>query len=107
MSKHVRTDYNLNAQEALLPYEKYLNYMGETMPEDTAAAVETLPPILLMRDIQDYLKVSRATAYDLARRPDFPVLRLGRSFRVPTRAFLEWVDKNTGGEEGGSREREV
>ena len=58
------------------------------MPEDTTQAGEALPPILRMRDVQLFLRISRPAAYDLAHRPDFPVLKLGRNFRVPTQAFL-------------------
>ncbi|MGB9919266.1 MAG: helix-turn-helix domain-containing protein [Moorellales bacterium] len=50
-----------------------------------------LPSILTMVDIARFLRIGRSAAYELARRPDFPAIRLGRSIRVRREAFLAWV----------------
>lgn len=38
------------------------------------------------------LGVSRGAIYDLCRTPDFPVIRLGRSIRIPRDRLREWVN---------------
>lgn len=37
--------------------------------------------------------IGRDRLYELTRRPDFPALRLGRSIRIPRRAFEEWIER--------------
>jgi excisionase family DNA binding protein len=70
------------------------------MPLETLSHVQTLPPMLTMRDLQEYLGVSRPTAYALAHTPGFPVVRFGRAIRVQKEAFLRWLDEQQyGGEE--------
>lgn len=56
---------------------------------------EVLPDVLCMDDVARYLRVSRSTAYELARRRDFPAIRLGRTrgVRVTREAFLEWLER--------------
>lgn len=50
---------------------------------------------LTVAEIRRYLNISQAAAYDLAHRKDFPVTRIGSSIRIPTKAFLAWVDYRT------------
>lgn len=38
------------------------------------------------------LQVSKGAIYDLCRTPDFPVIRLGRSIRIPRDRLREWVN---------------
>jgi excisionase family DNA binding protein len=49
-----------------------------------------LPPVLTMEDVAQYLRIGRTAAYELARRPDFPAVRIGRYIRVNRDAFLRW-----------------
>jgi len=51
--------------------------------------------ILTAQDIMKILKVSRATAYDIMDRKDFPVIRIGRSKRVMAHEFHTWLISNT------------
>ncbi len=60
---------------------------------------ETLPPVMTITDVGRWLKVSRNTAYDLAHQEGFPVVRIGRTMRVPREAFLRWLDTQTGVQE--------
>ncbi|SFU39390.1 helix-turn-helix transcriptional regulator [Alicyclobacillus macrosporangiidus] len=53
---------------------------------------EQLPPILTISDVARYLRIGRTKAYELAYRPDFPVIRIGRLVRVPRERFLAWCD---------------
>lgn len=50
---------------------------------------------LTVADVQCWLNISQASAYELTRRKDFPVCRFGRCIRVPREAFLAWVDMKT------------
>ena len=68
------------------------------MPADTMPDVQTLPPVLTMRDVQDYLGISRPKTYELAHTQGFPVVRFERVIRVPRDAFLRWLDEQAGNE---------
>jgi excisionase family DNA binding protein len=69
------------------------------MPLETLSHVQTLPPMLTMRDLQEYLGVSRPTAYGLAHTQGFPTVRLGWAIRIPREAFFRWLEAQYGGEE--------
>lgn len=51
--------------------------------------------------------IGRDCLYRLTRRDDFPVLRLGRSIRIPRRALEAWIEREatrgTELEEGGGQ----
>jgi excisionase family DNA binding protein len=42
------------------------------------------------------LGISRATLYRVMRGTDFPLIRVGRSPRIPLRALHRWVDSQLG-----------
>ena len=53
---------------------------------------EELPEVREVKDIQQFLKISRNTAYDLIKRKEFPTLKIGRLLRIRKESFLEWFD---------------
>ena len=53
---------------------------------------EELPEVMGVKDIQQFLKISRNTAYDLIKRKEFPTLKIGRLLRIRKESFLEWFD---------------
>lgn len=53
-----------------------------------------LPAVLKMDDVARYLRIGRTKAYELAYRPDFPAIRIGRCVRVPRDAFLRWCSES-------------
>ena len=53
---------------------------------------EELPEVMEVKDVQQFLKVSRNTAYDLIKRKEFPTLKIGRLLRIRKESFLEWFD---------------
>lgn len=55
--------------------------------------------ILTMSEVQGLLRVSKNTAYELAHRKGFPVVRFGRTIRVPRKALEEWLAKQVGDED--------
>ena len=64
--------------------KKYTNY-------------EDLPLMLNAEDIQAVMNISRAGAYQLMHREDFPVIMIGKRMVVPRDKFLEWVQQSTNG----------
>ena len=48
------------------------------------------PNVLTAKDIQRILKVSKSKTYDLIHSNVFPVIKIGRDFRIPEDSFLEW-----------------
>lgn len=51
-----------------------------------------LPPVLTIMEVANYLRIGRTMAYELARRRDFPALRIGRAVRIPRDRFLAWLE---------------
>lgn len=52
-----------------------------------------------LADIQKRLKISRTTAYDFIRKVykekgPFPVLKIGRMYRIPKAGFEQWISGN-------------
>lgn len=43
------------------------------------------------QDISDYLKIDRKKVYELYKIPTFPVIKLGRDYRVPKILFFKWL----------------
>lgn len=50
--------------------------------------------VLTAKDVQEFLRVSRATAYDLMDRKGFPSFKVGRCKRVMEHDFLTWINTN-------------
>lgn len=61
-------------------------------------SLETLPPVLNATQVSEVLGISRAGAYNLLHREDFPTLRIGKRMLVPRDKLIAWIDRNTGGE---------
>ncbi|MCL6633926.1 MAG: helix-turn-helix domain-containing protein [Alicyclobacillus herbarius] len=68
---------------------------------------EELPPVLTMNDVARYLRIGRTAAYELAHRPDFPALRIGRLVRVNRETFLHWCGHPDYQEDAASGEEEA
>lgn len=62
---------------------KYVNY-------------EQLPLMLNAEDIKDVMNISRAGAYQLMHREDFPTITIGKRMVVPRDKFLEWLEDSVG-----------
>jgi hypothetical protein len=50
--------------------------------------------VLTVSDVQRILKISRAMSYELVNSGIFPVLRIGRTIRVPSKPFQDWLYSN-------------
>lgn len=54
-----------------------------------------LPLILSASDVAAILGISRAKAYQLFHRLDFPTLKLDKRLLVRRELFFQWLDKQT------------
>ena len=61
-------------------------------------SLETLPLVLNATQVSEVLGISRAGAYNLMHREDFPTLLIGKRMLVPKDKLLAWIDRNTGGD---------
>ncbi len=57
---------------------------------------DELPLMLSVPEVAAVLGISRARAYELARREDFPALKIGSRIVVPKEKFIRWVESQTG-----------
>ena len=53
---------------------------------------DELPLMLSVPDVAAVLGISRAGAYELARRNDFPAMNIGTRIVIPKDKFLLWID---------------
>ena len=56
----------------------------------------SFPRVLKVKDIQQILQIVRVAAYRLIHTGAFPVIRVGRSYRIPEEEFLCWMRTNFG-----------
>ena len=52
------------------------------------------PEVYKIKDIARILKISIPTAYELARKPDFPAIKIGKAIRISKEAFEKWLSSN-------------
>ena len=57
---------------------------------------DQLPLMLNAEDIQAVMNFSRAMAYQLMHREDFPTIVIGKRMVVPRDKFLEWLEDSVG-----------
>lgn len=58
---------------------------------------EDYPEVLNAEQLAMLLGVSRAGAYQLLRRADFPTLHIGKRKLAPKDKLIAWSDRRTGG----------
>ncbi|MEK4237545.1 DNA-binding protein [Paenibacillus sp. FSL H7-0714] len=76
--------------------ERLLEKVVSKAIEAYAVQVPTsLPPVLSIKQFMELLDISRPTATEVMRRPDFPVNREFGNPRIPTALLLRWIDEHT------------
>ena len=55
----------------------------------------TMPALLTVDELADYLRIGRTSAYELCRKLGFPAIKIGRSIRVPLQALQNWLNQQT------------
>ena len=53
---------------------------------------EELPEVMTIKEVKQFLKIGRNSAYDLINHKEFRVLRVGRNIRICRADFLRWFD---------------
>ncbi len=58
--------------------------------------VLSCPKVLRVKDVQEILQIGQVAAYRLIHSGEFPVIRVGRSYRIPEEEFYLWMRTNFG-----------
>ena len=56
---------------------------------------DDLPSVLSAKELKDFLGISRAGAYKLLHRKDFPTLHIASRVLVAKDKLLAWMEQNT------------
>ena len=65
------------------------------MNETVFKSYDDLPLMLSVPDLVALLGISRAGAYELVKRKDFPALHIGKRVLVPKDKLIAWIGENT------------
>ena len=57
--------------------------------------MNTLPELISVKELMNYLHCSKSTAYALCKRKDFPSFRIGKSFYIKANDLSAWIDKES------------
>ena len=61
---------------------------------ETCKSYDELPAMLNATSLSRALGISRAGAYNLLNRRDFPTLRIGKRVLAPKEKVVEWINRN-------------
>lgn len=50
-------------------------------------------PVLSVKEVAALLDVSNGAVYDLCHSEGFPVLKIGKGYRIPTARFIAWLEQ--------------
>lgn len=51
--------------------------------------------LLTVEEMAKILRIGRSSAYELCRQKEFPVIRIGKNIRIPEKALLDWVERQS------------
>lgn len=60
-------------------------------------SLDDLPLMLNAEDIKVVMNISRAGAYQLMHRKDFPTITVGKRLLTPRNEFISWMNQNIKG----------
>ena len=75
------------AREQMAKFERKENAMYKSYDD--------LPSVLSVKELKDFLGISRAGAYQLLHREDFPTLHIASRLLVAKDKLLAWMEQNT------------
>ena len=61
----------------------------ETMQTTNGVALQKT---LTIKEMQDILQIGTSSAYSLLHSHAFPVIRIGRAYRIPAAPFYDWLN---------------
>jgi excisionase family DNA binding protein len=67
--------------------------------------IEDLPQFLTVEEWRTFMRLGRSSAYDLVRRGIVPVVRWGRTVRIPRQAVMECVNRESQAENSNAASR--
>ena len=72
----------------------------------TDAQEKELPPKVNLKTVEvaEFLNVSLATVYEMIHDGGLPCVKLGRIYRIPREAFVQWLNKKESDAAEQSRE---
>ena len=62
---------------------------------EACKSYDELPAMLNAASLSRALGISRAGAYNLLNRRDFPTLRIGKRVLAPKEKVVEWINRNS------------
>ena len=68
------------------------------MKESVYKTYEELPLFLNAKMVAQVFGIAPSSAYELMHESNFPVLKVGSRMVVPKEKFIQWVERNTGGD---------
>ena len=68
------------------------------MKESVYKSYEELPLFLNAKMVAQVLGIAPSSVYELMHESSFPVLKIGSRMVVPKEKFIQWVERNTGGD---------
>lgn len=68
------------------------------MKESKYKSYDELPLFLNATTMAKTLGISPASSYELMHEKDFPALKIGNRIVVPKERFIQWVERQTGGQ---------
>ena len=68
------------------------------MKESVYKSYEELPLFLNAKMVAQVLGIAPSSVYELMHESSFPVPKIGSRMVVPKEKFIEWVERNTGGD---------
>ena len=60
-----------------------------------ASVNRLMPRLLRATEVADVLGLGRSKVYDMMKRGQLPVVRIGKAIRVPAHALEEWIKIHT------------
>ncbi len=59
--------------------------------------IRSLPDLMTAKELQSFLRISRASVYNLMNAEGFPTIHIGCRKMVDKAKLLEWIEQNTNG----------
>ena len=84
----------LEADHLDLPIKLFLRTRKEVCLLTLSTLQNKYPPVLCMKQVAEILVVSHNTAYELIRSGKIHSVRVGRSYRIPLDAVIDYLSKH-------------
>jgi len=57
--------------------------------------MNTSKQTLTVAEVAEILRISTIKTYEMARNQEFPIMKIGRTFRIPSEPFYNWLNGNS------------